>query len=148
MNHPGGLLVIMKRILLAVLLVFVLAFAVSAADDTKAVDFSKSEAVNFDFLGFAKERYLTDAHPTVKVEDAEANYIEDPFQKDDVIRARVGIYYKGWIQQHSMEVDIDYRPEDKKIKCTLIKDSNKMNLMGNRFFKDGEWVSLASVGWK
>ena len=138
----------MKRILLAVVLVLALAFAVSAAEDTKAVDFSKSEAVNFDFLRFAKERYLPDAHPTVKLEDATANYDEEPFRKGDVIRARVGIFYKGWIQQHSMLIDMDYRPEDNKIRVTLINDSNKMNLVGNRFFKDGEWVSLAAMGWK
>ena len=140
----------MKRIaasfVLVMLFVFSLAFAASAADG--CVDFSKSEAVNFDFLKFAKERVLPDFHPTVKVEEAEANYDEEPFQKGDVIRARVGIFYSGWIQKHSMLVDMDYRPEDNKIKVTLISDTNKMNLVGNRFFKDGEWVSLAAMGWK
>ena len=142
----------MKRIAASLVLIMLLVFACAAlAADTPAapgVDFSKSEAVNFDFLKFAKERVLPDFHPTVKLENAEANYDEEPFQKGDVIRARVGIYYKGWIQQHSMVIDMDYRPEDNKIKVTLISDSNKMNLVGNRFFKDGEWVSLAAMGWK
>ncbi|MBQ4431974.1 MAG: hypothetical protein II877_10765, partial [Synergistaceae bacterium] len=70
------------------------------------------------------------------------------YKGDGVIRAKVGIFYKGWIQQHSMELEIDLRTEDRKVRVNVIKDTNKMNLAGARFFKDGEWVSLASVGWK
>ncbi len=129
-------------VLLVVVLALVTAGAAFAAD-------SAAEKAGFDFLTFAKERVLPDFHPTVKVEEAEANYVEEPFYKGDgVIRAKVGIFYSGWIQKHSMEVEIDLRTEDRKVKVNVLKDTNGMNLVGARFFKDGEWVSLASVGWK
>ncbi|MBR0151848.1 MAG: hypothetical protein IJP89_10860 [Synergistaceae bacterium] len=136
----------MKKTALGVMLVMILsaffACGAFAAEDTKADG-------GFDFLTFAKERVLPDFHPTVKPEEAESNYVEEPFYKGDgVIRAKVGIFYKGWIQQHSMELEIDLRTEDRKVRVNVIKDTNKMNLAGARFFKDGEWVSLASVGWK
>ena len=122
----------MKKTALGVMLVMILsaffACGAFAAEDTKADG-------GFDFLTFAKERVLPDFHPTVKPEEAESNYVEEPF-------------YKGWIQQHSMELEIDLRTEDRKVRVNVIKDTNKMNLAGARFFKDGEWVSLASVGWK
>ena len=135
----------MKKII-SVLLVMVLALVM--AGTALAAEGAKADG-GFDFLTFAKERVLPDFHPTVKVEDAEANYVEEPFYKGDgVIRAKVGIFYKGWIQQHSMELEIDLRTEDRKVKVNVIKDTNGMNLVGARFFKDGEWVSLAAVGWK
>lgn len=103
----------------------------------------------FDFLRFAKERVLQDFHPTAKPENAEVQFDEKPFEKGDgIIRARVGIYYSGWVRQHSMLIDMDYRREDRQIKISLIKDTNSMNIVGNRFFKEGEWVSIASMGWK
>ena len=103
---------------------------------------------DFDFLKFAVERVLADFHPTANAEKAEANFDEKPYDKGDgITRARVGIYYSGWIQKHSMLADIDYRT-DGKVRVTVIKDSNGLNLRGARFFKDGEWVSLAAVGWK
>ena len=141
-------MIIMKKfaasVLLVMLVVFAMAFAACAADE-EAQTTEAAETPAFDFLNFAKEKVLPDFHPTVKLEDAEANYDEEPFQKGNVIRAKVGIFYSGWIQKHSMIVELDLRPEDNKIKVTMISDTNKMNLVGNRFFKDGEWVSLAAV---
>ena len=143
----------MKK-LIGVLLVMVLAFvtagAALAADEAATAEEVKAEASGeFDFLKFTKERVLTDFHPTVKIEEAEANYVEEPFYKGDgVTRAKIGVFYSGWIQKHSMEVEIDYRAEDRKVKVNVLKDTNGMNLRGARFFKEGEWVSLASVGWK
>ncbi len=129
-------------VLLVMVLALVMAGAAFGAD-------SAAEKSGFDFLTFAKERVLPDFHPTVKVEEAEANYVEEPFYKGDgVIRAKVGIFYSGWIQKHSMEVEIDLRTEDRKVKVNVLKDTNGMNLVGARFFKDGEWVSLAAIGWK
>ncbi len=136
----------MKKIigvLLVMVMMFVTAGAALAAEDTAKAD------GGFDFLTFAKERVLTDFHPTAKPEEAEVNYIEEPFYKGDgVIRAKVGIFYSGWIQKHSMEVEIDLRTEDRKVRVNVIKDTNGMNLRGARFFKDGDWVSLAAIGWK
>ena len=119
-----------------------------AADEAAAPAESNAEE-EFDFLRFAKERVLTDFHPTAKPENAEVQYDEKPFDKGDgITRARVGIYYSGWIRQHSMLIDMDYRREDRQIKISLIKDTNSMNIVGNRFFKEGEWVSVAAMGWK
>ena len=103
----------------------------------------------FDFLRFAKERVLKDFHPTVDIDKAEVQFDEKPFDKGDgITRARVGIYYSGWVRQHSMLIDMDYRQADRQIKISLIKDTNSMNIVGNRFFKEGEWVSIAAMGWK
>ena len=106
-------------------------------------------SAEFDFLRFAKERVLQDFHPTAKPEEAEVQFDEKPFDKGDgITRARVGIYYSGWVRQHSMLIDMDYRKSDNQIKISLIKDTNSMNVAGNRFFKEGEWVSVAAMGWK
>ena len=117
-----------------------------AAEEAAPAEAAEGE---FDFLRFAKERVLQDFHPTAKPENAEVQYDEKPFDKGDgITRARVGIYYSGWVRQHSMLIDMDYRREDRQIKISLIKDTNSMNIVGNRFFKEGEWVSIASMGWK
>ena len=124
----------------------------ASADATEAVatETAKVEvSSDFDFLRFAKERVLSDFHPTVKVEDAQADFDEKPFDKGDgVTRAKVGIYYKGWLRQHSMLIEMDYRAEDRKVRVNVLKDTNGLNLQGARFFKDGEWVSVAAMGWK
>ena len=148
-------------VLLLVLVMGILALGASAeeepAAETPAVTESAetaetaepAEPAEFDFLKFALERVLPDFHPTVKIEDANADFDEKPFDKGEgVTRARVGIYYKGWLRQHSMLIEMDYRAEDRKIRVSVLKDSNGMNLQGARFFKDGEWVSIAAMGWK
>ena len=128
-------------VLVSLLLVVGMLSCIASAESTASAD--------FDFVSFAKERVLPDFHPTVKLEEAQADYDEKPFERGDgVTRARVGIYYKGWIRQHSMLVEIDYRAEDRKVRVNLIKDTNGMNLVGARFFKNGEWVSVAAMGWK
>ena len=127
--------------------------AVSADVPAEAVavsaDTTAEAPAEFDFLRFAKERVLTDFHPTVKVEDAQADFDEKPFAKGDgITRAKVGIYYKGWLRQHSMLLEMDYRAEDRKVRVNVLKDTNGLNLQGARFFKEGEWVSIAAMGWK
>ena len=129
---------------------------VAASADTAevAAEVAKVEvSSDFDFLRFAKERVLPDFHPTVKVEDAQADFDEKPHMiqlgdGNDFTRARVGIYYKGWLRQHSMLVEMDYRAEERKVRVNVLKDTNGLNLQGARFFKDGEWVSVAAMGWK
>ena len=133
-------------VLMVMMLVLVCAFA-AWAEEAVSED-AKAEG-DFDFLAFAKERVLPDFHPTVKLEDAQADFDEKPYDKGDgITRARVGIYYKGWVRQHSMIVEMDYRAEDRKIRVNVLKDTNGTNLVGARFFKDGEWVSIAAMGWK
>lgn len=153
----------MKKLTVSVLVIMLLAGIMSFAyaNETPAVfgvltaqaqaESAPAESAEeeFDFLRFAKERVLQDFHPTAKPENAEVQYDEKPFEMvDGIIRARVGIYYSGWVRQHSMLIDMDYRREDRQIKISLIKDTNSMNIVGNRFFKEGEWVSIASMGWK
>ena len=146
----------MKKVIISVL-VLMLALGITscsfAEEAAPVYDSITSEApaetAEFDFLRFAKERVLQDFHPTAKPEDAEVQFDEKPFDKGDgITRARVGIYYSGWVRQHSMLIDMDYRKSDNQIKISLIKDTNSMNVVGNRFFKEGEWVSVASMGWK
>ena len=144
----------MKKVIISVL-VFMFAFGIvsfaQAEEASPVYDSINAEAPagEFDFLRFAKERVLQDFHPTADSEKAEVQFDEKPFDKGDgIIRARVGIYYSGWIRQHSMLIDMDYRKTDNQIKISLIKDTNSMNIVGNRFFKEGEWVSVASMGWK
>ena len=146
-----------KSVLAVLVLVFVMSvLALGAAAEEAAESEAPAEAVKveeasteFDFLRFAKERVLPDFHPTVKIEEAQADFDEKPFDKGDgITRAKVGIYYKGWLRQHSMLVEMDYRAEDRKIRVSVIKDTNGTNLVGARFFKEGEWVSIAAMGWK
>ena len=127
------------------------AVSTDVAEEAVAVsaDTTAEAPAEFDFLRFAKERVLTDFHPTVKVEDAQADFDEKPFAKGDgITRAKVGIYYKGWLRQHSMLIEMDYRAEDRKVRVNVLKDTNGLNLQGARFFKEGEWVSIAAMGWK
>ncbi|MBQ3446098.1 MAG: hypothetical protein IJG37_00460 [Synergistaceae bacterium] len=123
--------------------------AAASADAAVSADVKAEEPAEFDFLRFAKERVLPDFHPTVKIEDAQADFDERPFAKgDSITRAKIGIYYKGWLRQHSMLIEMDYRAEDRKVRVNVLKDTNGLNLQGARFFKDGEWVSIAAMGWK
>ena len=141
-----------KSALLVFLAVLVLALGATmsfaeSSDVAEALpaESGAQETAEFDFLRFAKERVLPDFHPTVKIEEAQA----EPFDKGDgITRAKVGIYYKGWLRQHSMLIEMDYRAEDRKVRVNVIKDTNGLNLQGARFFKDGEWVSIAAMGWK
>lgn len=148
-------------VLVLVMSVCVFAFGASAASlgetaetpeavtETVSADTTAEVPAEFDFLRFAKERVLPDFHPTVKLEEAQADFDEKPFDKGDgVTRAKVGIYYKGWLRQHSMLIEMDYREEDRKVRVNVLKDTNGLNLQGARFFKDGEWVSIAAMGWK
>ncbi|MBR1439452.1 MAG: hypothetical protein IJ587_13055 [Synergistaceae bacterium] len=145
-----------KSVLAVLVLVFVMSvLALGAVAEEATESEAPAEAVveesstEFDFLRFAKERVLPDFHPTVKIEEAQADFDEKPFDKGDgITRAKVGIYYKGWLRQHSMLVEMDYRAEDRKIRVSVIKDTNGTNLVGARFFKEGEWVSIAAMGWK
>lgn len=148
---------VMRKTALSVLVLMfvmsIMAFGAMAEEVAASADTAEEARVEvsseFDFLRFAKERVLPDFHPTVKIEDAQADYDEKPFERGDgVTRAKVGIYYKGWLRQHSMLVEMDYREEDRKVRVNVLKDTNGLNLQGARFFKDGEWVSVAAMGWK
>lgn len=151
----------MRKSVLILVLVFIMgifAFAASAEEATSAdvntteeaaVEATSEAPAEFDFLRFAKERVLPDFHPTVKLEDAQADFDEKPYSRSEgITRAKVGIYYKGWLRQHSMLIEMDYRAEDRKVRVNVLKDTNGLNLQGARFFKDGEWVSIAAMGWK
>ena len=116
---------------------FLSAYAVSAAP-----------ASDFDFVRFAKEKVLTDFHPTAKPAKAVAEYTEAPFEREPgITRAKVHMYYSGWLRKHEMLVEMDLNKSDRSIKVAVLNDSNGMNLLGNSIFKENQWISLASIGW-
>ena len=107
-----------------------------------------ASSANFDFIRFAKEKVLKDFHPTANPSKAVAEFTEKPFEKEaGIIRARVHMYYSGWIRKHEMLVEMDLKLSDSTIKVAVLNDSNGMNLIGNSTFKEGQWVSLSSLGW-
>ena len=109
---------------------------------------ASAEAVEFDFVSFAKEKVLTDFHPTANPSKAVAEYDEKPFDKESgIVRARVKMYYQGWWRKHEMLVEMNWRKSNNTIMVSVLRDSNGMNLFGNSVFKENQWVSLSSIGW-
>ena len=99
---------------------------------------ASAESADFNFVSFAKEKVLTDFHPTA-----------NPFEKEaGIIRARVKTYYQGWWRKHEMLVEMSWKKSNNTIMVSVLRDSNGMNLFGNSVFKENQWVSLSSVGWK
>ena len=132
----------MKRIVVTALCLSLLLAFVSVHESLAA------SSANFDFIRFAKEKVLKDFHPTANSSKAVAEYTEKPFEKEaGIIRARVHMYYSGWIRKHEMLVEMDLKLSDSTIKVAVLNDSNGMNLIGNSTFKEGQWVSLSSLGW-
>lgn len=106
-------------------------------------------ATSFDFVAFAKQKVLTDFHPTANPSNAVAEYDEKPFEKEaGILRARVIMNYKGWWRRHEMLVEMELKESNNTIKVSVLRDSNGMNLLGNSIFKEDQWVSLSSIGWK
>ncbi len=106
-------------------------------------------ADDFDFLRFAKEKVLTDFHPTAKIENATTEYDKEPAEKDGgITSARVRIFYKGWIRKHDMLAEIDLRTDAGLVKVTVLQDSNGANLTGSKIFKENTWVELSSLNWE
>ena len=105
---------------------------------------------DFDFVRFAKEMVLKDFHPTVNLEKVTGGLAEPAFEKEPgIIRAKVQLYYTGWIRRHDMLVEIDYRESDKAVKVNVLNDSNNVNLAGAHIFKDSsKWIPLATIEWK
>ena len=118
---------------------------VVAAEDAEAP--AVAPAASFDFLRFAVEKVLPDFHPTVKLEDASAEYDKDPAEADGVLSARVRVFYKGWIRKHEMMSQIDIRQDAGLVKVTVLVDSNGANLTGSKIFKENTWVELSSLNW-
>ena len=106
-------------------------------------------STDFDFLRFAKEKVLTDFHPTAKIDDALTEYDKEPAAGENgVVSARVRIFYKGWIRKHEMVSQIELRPDAGLVKVSVLADSNGTNLAGSKLFKDNSWVELSSLNWE
>lgn len=102
---------------------------------------------DFDFLTFAKEKVLTDYHPTAKPENATAEYKVEPAAKDaGVISATVTVFYSGWVRKHQADYEIDVMPAEGLVKVNVLEDTNGMNKLSNKIFKPNSWVELASLG--
>ncbi len=128
-----------KTISIVISLIFIMILACSIS----------AQESGFDFVAFAKEKVLTDFHPTANPSKAVAEYDENPFEKESgVIRARVRMYYQGWWRKHEMLVEMNLKKSDGTIMVSVLRDSNGMNLLGNSVFKENQWISLSSVGWK
>ena len=108
---------------------------------------AEAPAAGFDFLRFAVEKVLPDFHPTVKLEDASAEYDKEPAEADGILSARVRVFYKGWIRKHEMMSQIDIRQDAGLVKVTVLVDSNGANLTGSKVFKENTWVELSSLDW-
>ncbi len=141
-NNFRRLFVTMKKsLVLSAVLALVLCMSAVAAF---AVD-----AEDFDFLRFAKEKVLTDFHPTAKLEEATSEFDKEPATGEDgVISARVRMFYKGWIRKHEMLAQIELRPDAGLVKVTVLADSNGTNLTGSKVFKENTWVELSSLNWE
>ena len=139
------------RLMLAVSMFAVSAFAAEEAAPTEtpvvAAEASAAPAASFDFLRFAVEKVLPDFHPTVKIEDASAEYDKEPAEADGILSARVRVFYKGWIRKHEMMSQIDIRKDAGLVKVTVLVDSNGTNLTGSKIFKENTWVELSSLNW-
>ena len=118
-----------------------------AAEAPEAAAPAAAPAASFDFLRFAVEKVLPDFHPTVKLEDASAEYDKDPAEADGILSARVRMFYKGWIRKHEMMSQIDIRQDAGLVKVTVLVDSNGTNLTGSKIFKENTWVELSSLNW-
>ena len=120
---------------------------VVAAEEAAPAAPAVAPAASFDFLRFAVEKVLPDFHPTVKLEDASAEYDKDPAEADGILSARVRVFYKGWIRKHEMMSQIDIRQDAGLVKVTVLVDSNGTNLTGSKIFKENTWVELSSLNW-
>lgn len=140
--------------LMLMLAVSMLAVPAMAADEAApaetpvvAAEAPAAPAASFDFLRFAVEKVLPDFHPTVKLEDASAEYDKEPAEADGILSARVRVFYKGWIRKHEMMSQIDIRQDAGLVKVTVLVDSNGTNLTGSKIFKENTWVELSSLNW-
>lgn len=122
-----------------VLMLAVSLFAVSAGAD---------ELADFDFLTFAKEKVLTDYHPTAKPADATAEYNTEPVKGEDgVVSATVTVFYSGWIKKHQAKYDIDVMPAAGLVRVNVVEDTNGMSKLTSKTFRSDAWVELAGLGY-
>ncbi len=87
----------MKKIASAILLVS----GITAASAVSAMD----------YVAFAKDTLLTCVHPTTKVEKARAELEKGhaPTTEGETTISRVRVFYKGWVSDNSMLVEIRNR---------------------------------------
>ena len=101
---------------------------------------------DFDFLTFAKEKMLPDFHPTAKPEEAKADYDKTPAKNDNgIITARVRVWYTSLKLENDMLANVEFMPKARLIKVDVLRDSDVLNLTGNKIFKPNTWIELASL---
>jgi len=64
-------------------------------------------ATPFDFQGFTRDGLFPCLHPDTQL--TETVFVKAPYQENDTQRARLKLYYKGWLKNHSMTVDVSQR---------------------------------------
>jgi hypothetical protein len=64
-----------------------------------------------DYVAFAKDTLLNCVHPTVSLDKARAELEQgqQPTTEGDITTARVRVFYKGWVSDNSMLVEIRNR---------------------------------------
>ncbi len=138
----------MKKVffVFAILAALVIGAAAFAAEEAKV----PAELKAFDFLDFAKTDLLHDLHPTAKLEDATAEFDKRPVNTlEHTTVARVEVFYKGWMNKHSMKAEIKLMDTDagKMVFAEVLADSNAgKNLTGAKIA--GRWNLLSDLGWK
>ena len=134
----------MKKLFVAFALCVAFAFASAAfAGEGQALR-------DFDWLEFAKTDILRDLHPTAKPEEATAEFDKQPAQiSEHTTGARIEVFYKGWMNKHSMKVNVKLMDTDagKMAFVEVLQDTNSgKNLTGSKLVE--RWNLLADLGWK
>ena len=84
-----------------------------------------SGASALDYVEFAKSGLLECIHPTVSLDTARGEMDKEPQTQGDITTARVRIFYKGWINDNSMLVEIKNRKcgSINEVRAEVLEDS-------------------------
>lgn len=95
-----------------------------------------ASATAFDFLEFAKNELLVCAHPTADPAKAKVEFQKEPVKEAELTRAEVTVFYKGWVRDNEMVVEIKYLETSyvTLVKAELIKDSAATGTMSCKYF--------------
>lgn len=84
-----------------------------------------SEASALDFLEFTRGDLLNCIHPTVNAKAARIEFSKEPVTEGETTLARVRVFYKGWIQDNSMLIEIEHRRcgSINEVRARVLEDS-------------------------
>ncbi len=78
-----------------------------------------------DYLDFAKNKLLNCVHPTTNLDKAKVEMDKQPATEGDVTTARVRFFYKGWVSDNTMLVEIKNRKcgSINEVRAEVLEDS-------------------------